>query len=72
MIERSAVQSFVVRVYRFVPDERRLVAGVIEAVDGSGTSRPFADTTQLGEVLCNLLTEENRVPKKPGIGRRAP
>jgi hypothetical protein len=75
MIERSTapsfVHSFVVRVYRFEATPRQ-VAGVIEAVDASGASRPFADTTQLGEVLCALLAEENRVSKKPRIGRRTP
>ena len=75
MSERSTVQglvqSFVVRIYRFDPAERRQVAGVIEAVDGSGTGRPFADTTQLGEVLSALLTEENRLPKDPAIVRSA-
>ena len=80
MVDRSTackanqpvVQSFVVRVYRFDPAERLQVAGVIEAIDGSGTSRPFADTTQLGEILCSLLKEENRLPKNPAIVRRAP
>lgn len=76
MTDRSTVQgfvrSFVVRVYRFDPAERRHVAGVIEAVDGSGTSTPFANTAELGEVLRALLAEENRVDREPGIGRREP
>lgn len=65
------VQSFVVRVYRFDPADPRQVAGVIEPVDNSGTSRPFADTTQLGEALCTLLAGEDRVPGSPGAALRS-
>ncbi len=55
---QSLIQSFIVRFYRFDPAEQRQVAGVIEAVDGSGTATPFVGTDQLGVVLCRLLTDE--------------
>jgi len=66
---RGLVRSFVVRVYRLDPLDRRRIAGVIEAVDDPGTSTPFADATQLAEVVCALAAEEG--PTEGQASRRS-
>jgi hypothetical protein len=39
MLERAGIRSFVIRVYRYDPDERGEDTGAIEAIDAPGTAK---------------------------------
>ena len=60
MAKLSTRDSFIVRVYRYDPEDSRSVTGRIEALDGSGASEPFTDAEKLGLALSSLLATEKR------------
>lgn len=51
-MEKSlTAQSFIVRVYRVDTEDRRKIAGQVEALDGSGQKKPFRDADELAGLL---------------------
>ena len=55
MAKRSTRDSFILRVYRYDPEDKRRVTGLVEVTDGSGVTAPFMDTGELGAILNRLL-----------------
>lgn len=54
-MEKSlTAQSFIVRIYRVDTEDRRKIAGQVEALDGSGKKKTFRDA----EELAGLLTDD--------------
>jgi hypothetical protein len=59
MAELSTRDSFIVRIYRYDPEDSRRVTGLVEALDGSGANEPFTDTGQLGDIV-NMFVRRRR------------
>ena len=51
MTELTTANSFIVRVYRIDPEDRKRLTGLVEALDGSGERTPFTDIDELAAVL---------------------
>ena len=65
MTEQAIMDSFVVRVYRCDTDDRRKVAGMVEATDGSGFAASFKDTDELIAVLGCLVGRHRKGRRRP-------
>jgi hypothetical protein len=63
MTERPALDSFIVRIYRVDTEDSRKIAGLLEAMDGSGKREAFTDIDE----LCALLNRSVNALRK---GRR--
>jgi len=51
MTELSTANSFIVRVYRVDFEDPHKLAGLVEALDGSGERTPFTDADELAALL---------------------
>lgn len=51
MTELSTANSFIVRVYRIDTEDKQYITGLVQPMDGSGASMPFADMDELAAVL---------------------
>ena len=49
--ERPASESFIVRIYRVDTGDGRKIAGLVEALDGSGEKESFVRIDELGAIL---------------------
>lgn len=70
MAKLSTRDSFIVRVYRYDPEDKRQVTGLVEATDGSGVATPFMDTDELGAILNRLVDarkKSQRERKGPSV-----
>lgn len=65
MTERATHRSFLVRIYRFDPADGGTLTGLVEAIDGSGVTRPFASTEELGKIMRSCCAGEH-LPGQPG------
>jgi hypothetical protein len=64
MTEHSTANSFIVRIYRFDTVDRRKLAGLVEATDGSGERLPFTDSDELAAILNRLVGPRKRKGKR--------
>jgi hypothetical protein len=65
MTEHATRQSFIVRIYRYDPEDCRRVTGNVEAVDGSGAATPFTSTDELCQAMARTI-ERHSVGPPPG------
>jgi len=63
MAEQSTRDSFIVRIYQFDTADKSKVAGLVEAIDGSGTNASFKDTNELGAILSRLVHRPKKAKK---------
>ena len=63
MTERTTRESFIVRIYRYDPEDTRTVTGLVEATDGTGATAPFASTDELCAILKRFICMNS-----PGAG----
>lgn len=60
MTERSASDSFIVRIYRFDTEDQRKLAGLVETTDSSGERTPFTDVDELAAILSRGASKRSR------------
>jgi hypothetical protein len=60
MTEHSIADSFIVRLYRFDTDDQRKLAGLVEAMDGSGERQPFTDIEELTGILNSFVRKQRK------------
>lgn len=60
MTKLSTVDSFIVRIYRIDTEDQKKLAGLIEAMDGSGARTPFTDIDELAAVLNDLANRHRK------------
>lgn len=49
--ERPTSETFIVRIYRVDTQDGQKIAGLVEALDGSGEKEPFTRIDELGAIL---------------------
>ena len=71
MPEHSVSDSFIVRIYRFDPEDQRKLAGQVEAMDGTGERVPFTNVDALAAALRRGVAERTRWTKQHDPIRRS-
>lgn len=67
MTELSTADSFIVRIYRIDTEDRKMLTGLVEAMDGSGERTPFTDIEELAAVLNGFVSgsrKERRIKRE--------
>lgn len=64
MTELSTAVSFIVRIYRIDTEDQKKLAGLVEAMDGSGERTPFTDIIELTAVLNGLVNGHRKGRRK--------
>jgi hypothetical protein len=64
MTELSTAESFIVRIYRIDTEDQKKLAGLVEAMDGSGERTPFTDIEGLAAVLNALAAGHRKGRRK--------
>lgn len=67
---RTTRDSFLIRVYRYDPEDQRRIMGLVEATDGSGITARFADTSELAVILNRLVGKRRRL-RRPTEAERS-
>jgi hypothetical protein len=66
MTEHTALDSFIVRIYRVDMEDPRKTAGLAESTDGFGKQEPFTDMATLAAILKRWeMTEEKNKAHRP-------
>jgi hypothetical protein len=68
MEQNLTAQSFIVRVYRVDNEDRRKIAGLVEALDCSGRQKPFRDADELAGLLNNWSAASRKRVRKAKTG----
>jgi hypothetical protein len=62
MTEHTALDSFIVRIYRVDMEDPRKTAGLVESTDESGKQEPFTDMDDPAPILkrWEMMEEKNK------------
>lgn len=69
MVEYSASDSFIVRIYRMDTTDPNKLTGLVEAMDGTGERTPFTHIEELAVILNSGVRKRNGRRKRMARGQ---